>query len=97
MKYRASLVALIAPAILTVACSSITPSRKPTPPYAPPAPNLMVPAPLVAGISTPPEERQCSDYETAYVDMVNEYVLVSSRLLGLQRYARRVSGDSAED
>ncbi len=53
---------------------------------------MMEPPREIIPITTPPEDRMCQDYESAYLDMVDLYVVVAARLLRLQGYARRASG-----
>lgn len=51
----------------------------------------MVPPPLVPAIGAPASERHASDYERAYVELLQSYVEVSLRLQGLQRHILRTT------
>ncbi len=98
MKSLAWLVVLIAGLILASACASTPPPKAlPPPSIAPPDSELMVTpnGADLTGLLPPADERRLSDYEAAYLALLDIHVPVAVRLARLQAWARRVTGEAS--
>lgn len=92
MTSRGSLIASLALLILTVGGCSMIPSILSTPLSPPPAVNLMAPVRDLPALP-PVETRTSEDTERALATCSALYLDAGVRLIGLQSYARRVSGE----
>lgn len=98
MKSLIWLTAWIVPLTLASACASTPPPKAlPPPSIAPPDSELMVPpnGEDLTGLLPPADERRLSDYEAAYLALLDIHVPVAVRLARLQAWTRRVTGEPA--